>query len=638
MMERRARSILVIDEQREAARTLQPILQGLGYDALTATASDEGLATVAARRPDLVLLNVRTKGKYDWRETAWILKSTFDLPAVFVGKRVDKQRVEQATNGAPHRFLTKPVKQQELHAAIEDTLQRYELERQLRSRERWLEGTVRPLSTAALGAEAPHKANDMNLQAQMRVAGPLDNGRQTSPTTQHDPLPYPTPTLPPASEAVPSSLERPLLIPLRPEASAVVEPIAGLGRSDLSEPIMVFSDINEANEGTTAKQFPDVASLGALSNRIAHDISNPLAVVLANTSLGREELALIVSELENGSAPRAATMVALRGILEMQEETLIAATRISRIVDELKVAGRVNPEGPPLCRVQKAVAWALKTAGHAVNERARVSVDVEDVDAVRLDESRLAQVLVNLLLNAEHAFPKGKHPSNEVRITASQVGDKNVRLEVSDTGVGIPKEILARIFEPFFTTKTPHQGKGLGLSICQGIVKSVDGSLTVESITGLGTKFTLTLPLAKTSRALTPAKSNDIASRPSRILVVDNEPLVARMIRRTLRGNDIVCVETARAALHLLRSGQSFDAIVCDVTLPEMNGMELYRILLQTRPSDARKLIFLAGAADPDMAAFLATVPNARLDKPFDVEQLRAVVQRVSATSESSVG
>ncbi len=208
-------------------------------------------------------------------------------------------------------------------------------------------------------------------------------------------------------------------------------------------------------------------------------------------------------------------------------------------------------------------------------------------------------------------------------------------IEISDTGRGIAPEILPRIFEPFFTTKPVGLGTGLGLSICHGIVTGLGGEIRVESRPALGTTVRVLLPPASSAAGVPKAAEQAVrAGVPAgRILVIDDEELVARAVQRILSDkheavqHEVVIDTDAGSALSRLRRDPAFDVIVCDLMMPETTGMELHDQLARTAPDLSAKMVFLTGGAFTQQArTFLHRVPNPRLEKPFDPNALRAVV------------
>jgi CheY-like chemotaxis protein len=203
---------------------------------------------------------------------------------------------------------------------------------------------------------------------------------------------------------------------------------------------------------------------------------------------------------------------------------------------------------------------------------------------------------------------------------------------VSDTGCGIPADRLERIFDPFFSTKAPGTGAGLGLSICRSIVGALGGEMQVESRVGAGSTFRVLLPVAPAEPADAhhgPATPQVVARR-HRLLVVDDEPLIGTVIERTLGGEfEVVVVGSAREALALLAGGAAFDLIFSDLLMPGMNGMELHAELERLSPALAERMVFLSGGAyTPAARAFLSRPGREVIEKPFDLDTIRASIAR----------
>ncbi|MCK6548117.1 response regulator, partial [Myxococcota bacterium] len=194
----------------------------------------------------------------------------------------------------------------------------------------------------------------------------------------------------------------------------------------------------------------------------------------------------------------------------------------------------------------------------------------------------------------------------------------------------MPPEVLRRLFSPFFTTKPPGVGTGLGLSISQRIVCELGGEISVQSRVGEGTCFRVTLPVA-TAEAIASATSSGSqppTARRGKILVIDDEPIIAKVVRRTLAGDhDVLGATSARQALELIEGGEAFDVILTDLMMPQMTGMEFFAELGRVAPTHCARVVFLTGGAfTPSARSFLDAVPNPRLEKPFDAHQLRSVI------------
>jgi CheY-like chemotaxis protein len=251
---------------------------------------------------------------------------------------------------------------------------------------------------------------------------------------------------------------------------------------------------------------------------------------------------------------------------------------------------------------------------------------------VTIAENKLGQVLINLLLNAAQAIAPGNVSNHRVTISARVATTPGQRVvEVRDTGCGMSPEIAGSIFERFFTTKP--SGTGLGLAVCREIVASVGGAISVESELGAGTVFRFTLPIAGTVDAVPPAEKRITGPfRRGRILVIDDEELVALAIKRILDDQVVVTATSGKAALELIARDEDFDVIFSDLGMPNMTGVELFEALRTLSPQLARRVVFLTGGATTAVAAqFLTSLSNMRLHKPRDLDRLPNIVQELLA-------
>jgi signal transduction histidine kinase/ligand-binding sensor domain-containing protein len=235
-----------------------------------------------------------------------------------------------------------------------------------------------------------------------------------------------------------------------------------------------------------------MAAVGTLAAGVGHEINNPLAYIFNNVHFLRAQLeGLLAAEpLPAALAERAARV---RQALADTQEGL---ERVRRIVKDLRAFSRAEPEQRVPVRLEEVLELSLSMAAGELRHRARVVRDFAPVPAVQGDPTRLGQLFLNLLVNAAQALPEGDAGRHLVRVTlAPASGGRGVVVEVSDTGSGIPPEVLGRIFEPFFTTKPVGVGTGLGLSISHAIAQSHGGSIEVHSRAGEGTTCRVTLPL-----------------------------------------------------------------------------------------------------------------------------------------------
>jgi CheY-like chemotaxis protein len=286
--------------------------------------------------------------------------------------------------------------------------------------------------------------------------------------------------------------------------------------------------------------------------------------------------------------------------------------------------------------VRRAIEAALRVTHNEIHHRARLVTELADVPSVLGNEQRLEQVFLNLLVNAVQALPDGR-ADNEIRVVLRANAASEVVVEISDNGSGIPDDVRARIFDPFFTTKRIGMGLGLGLSICHGIVTSHGGTIAAESAIGRGSTLRVVLPGSReqastvTPEVERPVLNGDPLLRGQRVLVIDDEPALVAVIARMLEGDCHVDVAVgANDGLALLTKATTpYDAILCDLMMPDMTGMDLFAEVSRQRAGVAERFVFMTGGAfTPRAAAFLARVKNHRIEKPFDRAALVDAIAR----------
>jgi signal transduction histidine kinase len=359
-----------------------------------------------------------------------------------------------------------------------------------------------------------------------------------------------------------------------------------------------------------------LATVGTLAAGVAHEINNPLGFLLGNIELSVRQLLR-----QTGLGPEPLDL-----ILKHLTDARTGAERIRSIVRDLGTFSHSeeSPLGP--IDVRQVLDLSVKMAMGEIRHRARLVRDYGNVPDILADGSRLGQVFLNLLVNAAQSIPEGGADRNEIRLRTRAL-DGTVVVEVQDTGNGIPRELLGHIFDPFFTTKPVGKGTGLGLSISHGLVTALGGELTVESEPGQGSVFRVRLPVAPAGLAAVsppPASASLSARRRGRLLIVDDEPLLAQTLKLLLEPeHDITLLGDARAALEQLRNGPPYDAILCDLMMKEMTGSQFYEELSHLLPEQARRIIFMTGGAfTPSARDFLERVPNPHILKPFRPEEL----------------
>jgi two-component system, cell cycle sensor histidine kinase and response regulator CckA len=272
-----------------------------------------------------------------------------------------------------------------------------------------------------------------------------------------------------------------------------------------------------------------------------------------------------------------------------------------------------------------------------------------DLGLAKVDQGQLEQVIINLVVNARDAMPGGGtltiRTANVDQTSPVRRGHEimpageYVLIETGDTGVGIPRENLARIFEPFFSTKEVGSGTGLGLSTVYGIVKQTGGFIFVDSAPGRGAIFQIYLPRHAPSEALPAtrpeavellAPGKDLTGIGSVMLVEDEDPVrifSARALRN--KGYTVIEAKSGDAALEAIRStGPKIDLLITDVVMPKMDGPTLIRLVREIHPD--LKVIFISGYTEDSFRQRLDTDSEIHfLPKPFSLKQLATKVKDV---------
>jgi signal transduction histidine kinase/ActR/RegA family two-component response regulator len=363
-----------------------------------------------------------------------------------------------------------------------------------------------------------------------------------------------------------------------------------------------------------------MASMGALAAGVAHEINNPLGVLLG--TLEFIQAAVDKSEEKPPITPKFKAFLA---------DATEAAERIRQIARDITTFSRSDATVLPTpIELPQVLASSLRMAKPQIRHRAKVVEDLAPVPAVLAPEGRLGQLFLNLLVNAAQAIPEGNYERNEIRISTQVLADQRIEVAISDTGCGIAPEHLSRIFDPFFTTKPHGIGTGLGLPICKRIVTDLGGELTAESSLGRGTTFRVVLPATRAERSTFArrAPSAPVPQAPrGRVLIVDDERMTVSLTERMLVGeHDVLGITDPEEALSLLTS-EHFDVILCDIDMPKLTGIDLYKAAKRVAPRLAQKFVFMNGAlSGEEVRAALEGATNPILDKPFEAQRLLAVI------------
>ena len=374
------------------------------------------------------------------------------------------------------------------------------------------------------------------------------------------------------------------------------------------------------------RQAQKMEAIGQLAGGVAHDFNNLLTVINVHTDM-------LLLQLDQRDPIRADI-----------EEVARAAARAASLTRQLLAFSRkgvVQPQVLDLARVVEGVEPMLRRLiGEDVEFETRVN---GSIDPVLADESEIEQVLINLVVNARDAMPQGG--LLKVEVSNVMVDDElcarhpslhagpSVMLRVSDSGMGMTSETMARAFEPFFTTKERGRGTGLGLATVYGIVKQANGVITVDSAPGSGTTFCVYLPVAsdRNTQPRPSAERSAPTSQGETILLVEDEDSVRKLARRVLESQGYTVIEAINGedALRLAADyGGVIDLLLSDVVMPEMGGRLVAERLVASRPEI--EVLFMSGYTDDEiLRRGLLERGQRMLQKPFTATALAHEVRSV---------
>jgi two-component system NtrC family sensor kinase len=420
---------------------------------------------------------------------------------------------------------------------------------------------------------------------------------------------------------------------------------------DTVERVLVEDTRRRAN--ASAEETGRLALLGTIAAGVGHEVNNPLSFAMGNLELIEEVLPALRREVSASWANREPSVAAIARHFDTLDEQLrdlrTGLERVRLVVRNLQNLSRRADNEHGRVDLQRVLESAISMAWSHIKYRAVLTRSYAPLPEIWGSESRLGQVFLNLLVNAAQGVRNGEPQSNRIEVTTRMDGE-SVAVEVKDSGEGMSKALLSRIFEPFFTTKGQGEGTGLGLPICREIIREHGGTIDVESELGRGTRFTVRLPVGKSgewraaSTAVAAPPQPSLPARPGeprpRLWIVDDERLVARAVGQMLqRDYDVILMHAAKEVLARLEAGERFDALLCDVMMPEMNGVALTQNVVSRWPELRSHIVFMSGGAlVQELDDFVRGPDYMFIEKPVHLARLRELIARAAGAVQAGAG
>lgn len=368
-------------------------------------------------------------------------------------------------------------------------------------------------------------------------------------------------------------------------------------------------------------QSEKMSALGSLLAGVAHELNNPLSVVVGH--------AMMLSD--DSDDPEV-----LRQIKKIGD----AAERCSKIVRTFLTMARQEPVRTEKVDISDLVETAVDVARYG-NPGRTVKIEMElddDLPHICADQDQITQAIVNLIINAEQAIDEA-HVGDCVRVSARRDKRQNqIQLQVQDNGPGISSDIKGRVFEPFFTTKGVGRGTGIGLAVCHRVVAAHKGKIEISDVDPNGTRFTITLPAGNLEQNVEPTVTPMAKkSKSIRVLVIDDEVDVADLNVEVLQRGGYVAdaVHHAENALDMLRN-QRYDVVLSDLNMPGLDGRGVFDAISRDFPELVSRTGFVTGdTMGRSSQAFLKESRRPYIEKPVSPKELRDFVAQLSMEGNS---
>jgi len=370
-----------------------------------------------------------------------------------------------------------------------------------------------------------------------------------------------------------------------------------------------------------------LAAVGQLASGVAHELNNPATWVLLGLEAARRRIRQATTRIDDGPASLARELVAID---ESLADVRAGMERMRSVIGDLRTLSRVDSDSPVELDLDEVVRTACQFARPAYHSVARLVLELGGVPPITGDRGRLNQLVTNLVVNAAYAVAEGGG-EHEIVVSTRADGD-SVVLAVEDTGPGIPEALRERVFEPYFTTKPSEIGTGLGLALVRKIAERHGGGARACRGARGGARVEVRLRCCRPFDEVTPMPPLPLHAPDgarARVLIIDDEPMLLRALEQAIADDhDVVTALGGTAALEVLARDQAFDLIMCDLQMPNVDGVAIHEVLAGSAPELlARIVVMSGGAVTPRAARFMENTRPRVVGKPIDLDHVLALAR-----------
>ncbi len=621
-------AILIVEDESIVAKDIKKRLENLGYTVSAVVTSGEEAIEKAREKPDLVLMDIVLRGDTDGIAAAETIRTQVGVPVIYLTAYADEKTLQRAKITEPYGYILKPFEDRELHTAIEVALYKHEMEKKLRESQQWLFTTLKSIGDAVIATDTQGLISFMNPAAENltgwtekeAVKKPLSDVFYIINEKTRERCRNTFEKIAKTGEI--ANLGDTAILVAKNGSERLIADSGAPIRDELCilGAVLIFRDITEKRTmEQEMMKAQKLESLSILAGGIAHDFNNILTAILSNANLARmyakeDTVTEKITNIEKAS-------LQAKGLMQQ----LFAFSKGGAPIKELTSMGEV---------IEESVAFALRGS----NVRYHLLIP-EELWFADVDAGQISQVINNIIMNADQAMPEGgiiEVGAENVDIQEGMPPLKKgayVKISIKDEGIGIPESHLQQIFDPYFTTK--QRGSGLGLSISYAIVKNHDGFITVESVLGEGTTFSIYLPASRERGEKKEEESEKPQKGKGRILLMDDKESILEAAGEALQclGYTVDTAQDGKETIELyakaLKSEQPFDAVILDLTIPGgVGGKETVQHLSEIDPQ-VKAILSSGYPDDPIMTNFRAHGFSGVVTKPYTIKELSKTLHTV---------